>query len=327
MREYRSGSQILFGYLPEQTVDLAGKVWRVTSWNQPNSEPIDDQSLRDELIRQAAVWEANGNDANYVDDLRRRAPVRVLSLNLHRGVTVEAFPRIWLCRRCGTIANNPNPPCTVCESRTPPGQFHFVGYHDCGALQAPWFRRCPTHNQVRVRFPGTSSASEILFECPICNQQIQRGLGFRRCSCGGGNIAFTVHRAAAVYSPRGLVMVNPPTPQRLRELRESGGPTRALEWVLDGMPTRSVREVGRTQASFLQSLLDQGFDAAVAEQMAQLAADQEQFQQSGSAEIRLPSHVRADAESQVSVATAGNLRLSPACKRLGRGRLAEEKRP
>ncbi len=71
------------------------------------------------------------------------------------------------------------------------------------------------------------------------------------------------------------------------------------------MSTRSVREIGRTRASFLQSLLDQGFDATVAEQMAQIAADQGQFQDSGDSEIRLPNCVRTDAEFQaVSVAMA-----------------------
>ena len=307
MREFRSGSQILFGYLPEQTVDLAGKVWKVSAWNQPSAEPIDDQSLRDELIRQAAIWEANGVDGGYVDELRRRSSVRVFSLNHGRGVTVEPFPKIWICRNsaCRTVSDSPNPPCSVCGSRTPLGQFHFVGYHDCGVLKTPWLKKCPTHNKVCVRFPGTSSANEILFECPICNRQLQKGLGFRKCECGNGNISYTVHRAAAVYCPRGIVVVNPPTPQRIKELRDSGGPTRALEWVVNGMPTRSVREVGRSKGAFLQSLLDQGFDPTVAEAMARLAEQSGQFQESSTSTLSLPSFVRADAESQaVSIAMA-----------------------
>ena len=51
MREHRSGSQILFGYLPDQTVDLSGGVWRVKKWNQPVALQVDDALLRDELER------------------------------------------------------------------------------------------------------------------------------------------------------------------------------------------------------------------------------------------------------------------------------------
>src|SRR4051812_39030535 len=45
MREHRSGSQILFGFLPEQTVDLSGRVWRVVQWKNPELVGVDPDSF------------------------------------------------------------------------------------------------------------------------------------------------------------------------------------------------------------------------------------------------------------------------------------------
>ena len=54
MKESRSASQILFGFLPEQTVDLRGGVWKVKDWRHPKvRSEIDSASLRREIIRQA----------------------------------------------------------------------------------------------------------------------------------------------------------------------------------------------------------------------------------------------------------------------------------
>jgi hypothetical protein len=265
VREYRSGSQILFGYLPGQTVDLAGRVWRVRRWNQPVPAAVDDAALREELVRMAGAWEATGNDGDFVRDLRRGAGVRVLTLNVGAGVFVEAYPRTWICKSCFRVESSDERRCE-CGARSW-GQFHFVGYHECGALREAWIPRCPQHNQARIRFPGTASAAEIAIDCPVCGANLRRGLGMPNCDCGNGRVTFTVHRAASVYASRSVVIVNPPTPERIRELREAGGATRALQWVVGGMTTRSARELGRTRAAFLQNLIDQGFSREAADQL------------------------------------------------------------
>src|SRR4051794_39691112 len=105
MREFRSGSQILFGYLPEQTVDLAGRVWKVDRWNQPIPVSVDDVALREELVRQAAAWERAGTDADYVLDLRRGMAIQVLTLNHGAGIHVEPYPRVWICKACFRVEN------------------------------------------------------------------------------------------------------------------------------------------------------------------------------------------------------------------------------
>ena len=53
MKEKRSASQVLFGYLPEQTVDLQHGVWKIKDWRTPLvRNDIDDASLREAIKRQ-----------------------------------------------------------------------------------------------------------------------------------------------------------------------------------------------------------------------------------------------------------------------------------
>lgn len=71
MKESRSASQILFGFLPEQTVDLRGGVWKVKDWRHPKvCSEIDSAALRREIIRQATHWRLAGMDAGYVETSR-----------------------------------------------------------------------------------------------------------------------------------------------------------------------------------------------------------------------------------------------------------------
>jgi len=303
MREFRSGSQILFGYLPEQTVDLAGRVWKVRNWVQPVPVAVDETTLRDELVRQASAWERNGNDGDFVRDLRRGVSLQVLTLNYKAGVHVQSYPNVWLCKACFRAESWNDRPCR-CGSRRW-GQFHFVGYHDCGLLREPWLTRCQQHDQVRIRFPGTTSAADIVLECPVCGLLLRRGLGMLNCPCGNGRITFTVHRAARVYTPRSVVIVNPPTPARMRELHEAGGTTRALQWVVNGMQTRTARDIGRTRSAFFRQLLDQGFDPDSAEALASRAVELGQVTDEVESTIGIPEPHLGEAENQaVKIALA-----------------------
>ena len=303
MKESRSGSQVLFGYLPEQTVDLAGRVWKVRNWVQPIPKAIDDAALRAELLRQAFAWERAGNDGDYARDLRRGAALQIHTLNFQAGVHVESYPRVWICRSCSRADSSDQRPCRCGCRRW--GQFHFVGYHECGALREPWLTRCPQHREVRIRFPGTATAAEIVFDCPVCGVVLRRGLGTPNCTCGNGRSVFTVHRAARVYTPRSVVIVNPPTPARIQELRDAGGTTRALQWVVDGMQTRTAREIGKTRSAFLTQLLDQGFELASAEALSSRAVELGQVSDEGHTPIDIPEPYRTEAVDQaVKIALA-----------------------
>ena len=135
-------------------------------------------------------------------------------------------------------------------------KFHFVGFCDqCGALRAPRLPRCPTHHQVKITFPGTSSASEIVFSCPVCNVFLQRGFGARYCdACGNQSLSFNVHRAASVYTPRSVVLVNAPSPERNQQIQAAGGAARALQWVLSGMATTFGESGARSPETLRQQL-------------------------------------------------------------------------
>ena len=303
MREHRSGSQILFGYLPEQTVDLAGKVWKVRRWSNANPQAVDDNAVREELIRQAAAWERTGNDNDFVNDLRRGMAINVRTLNHSSGVEVEPYPQVWICKQCRRVVTANDRDCR-CGVRSW-GQLHFVGFHDCGIVRAPFIPRCPTHRESRIRFPGTSSAAEILIDCPVCQRVLRNGLGFINCDCGDGLISFTVHRAARVYTPRGIVIVNPPTPQQVQDLRDAGGAARALQWVVDGMNSQSARDLGRTRTGFFRQLISQGFDETSAQTLTDQAVQLGQIGDDDATTIELPDAQRQDAETQaVKIAMA-----------------------
>lgn len=276
MKEFRSSSQILFGYLPQQTVDLQGGVWRVTHWRSPLEPPhVDIRSLRQQIAQQAAPWRATGRDGDFVSHIEAGHRLRVCTLSRTNGVEVEPFPRVWMCKACHRILRDRDTPCS-CGSRAWPGQLPFVGYHaECGAIREPYIRRCPDHGEVRIEFPGTASASEIRFTCPICNRVMGRGFGQPQCECGQGHLVFNVHRASSVYTPQSVVMVNPPSTDRIAAITNAGGRSRALSWVVGGMSTRTVEEAGMTSSGLRRQLLDSGLSQEAVERMMAAAQDPE----------------------------------------------------
>jgi hypothetical protein len=307
MIEYRSASQILFGYLPDQTVDARGGVWKVTSWRRPiEGSSIDGDALRRELCRLALPWQSENADGGFVHDLLSgRSRVRVKSLDRKLGVELEPFPRIWICRvpGCGRLQHSPDTRCK-CGSGARKGQLHFVGYcESCGELREPFIPVCRAHNDTRIIFPGTASGSEIRFQCATCGNQLRKGFGFPACSCGS-RLQFTVHRAASVYTPRSVVIVNPPSAQRTRQIEEHGGRARALSWVLAGMQGASMFEVRPDATSLRRQLLSAGLPEASVLAMVQAAIA------SGAVDekicsINLPETVAEVAETQaVTIALA-----------------------
>jgi hypothetical protein len=279
MRDERSASQILFGFLPEQTADLKGRIWKVRDWRNPVLRQIDDATLRRELVRAAMPWKMTGLDASYVDHLLQRRDLAVYAVDRDHGINVEEFPLVWICRSgaCNRVYSNKRPPKCGCGSDAF-GQLPFVGYHSCGELRQPWVPTCNQHRAVAIRLPGTASAAEIVFYCPVCRQELRRGWGFTPCVCGRGtggdqNIRFNVHRASPVYAPQTFVLVNAPSAERTRQLNEAGGPLRALGWAVRGFDKSRPEESGWTTEALIRDLVGKGFSEAVARGMAQHAAE------------------------------------------------------
>ena len=270
MREFRSASQILFNHLPEQTVDAAGGIWKVKRWNNPGVESgIDLTALREELIRAATPWANTGQDGDFVSDLWHQHPIKVNKLNREEGIWCEPFPRLYLCRICRRLFDEPSGRCH-CGSTARRGQLPFVGYHEkCGSIKTPYVKKCPAHRQRAVRFPGTASASELIFYCPVCNDVIQRGFG-AACDCQyGGTLSFTVHRSGTVFNSKGVVLINPARREVLNQVELAGGGPRALDWVLSGMQERRVTEArASNDPESIRSLLrSRGFEQSIIDTM------------------------------------------------------------
>lgn len=303
----RSGSQILRTFLPDQTVDLRGAVYRVAEWSAPSPIEVDTDLVRRHLLREVGAWIAHDTDGGMGDDLLRNAPVEVVELDERRGVTVERYPQVWLCGACKRIGKSIERRCTCGQRKW--GQLHFVGIHDCGAIITPWIRRCATHDDVKVVIPKSAKAADITFVCPVCNTLTMQGLGFNRpCACGNGSIRWNVHKARAVYTPRGMVLINPPRPEHREALKLAGGARKALIWVVEGLTATGPGDVTakQTREEFLKKLIAGGIDPTFAETMADMAEKGGQLAKPGDHPIdRLSAQRREEAEREaVDIAMA-----------------------
>lgn len=262
MRQERSATQILFGYLPEQTVDLEGGVWKVSYWPYPLQHSVDTGAVREALILAARPWEIEGTDQGYLQMLRSGHDIAVVGVDPKNGVRVEPFPEQWRCKRCHRLANSPVAKCR-CGVRSW-GQLPFVEYcGGCGSLREPYLPTCPSHKDVTMEFPASASAREITLKCPTCNVVIRKGFGFAKCRTCGDTPQHNVHRAASVYAARTIVMVNAPSPDRIQRLRESGGEGRALRWMLNGMSTKGPAEEAGGVEDVRRALAAQNLPEAV----------------------------------------------------------------
>jgi len=304
VRVERGASQILFGLLPGQTADLEGRIWRVAHWVDPVETPLDQDSVRSALIAAAAPWTLAGTDDGLAAELRARATVEIVRLNMDRGVLAEPFPQQWRCKGCSRIARTRDDRCP-CGVRAR-AQMQFVAYHTCGAAKEPYIPKCRTHDAVAVRLPGTATARELRFFCPVCHAIINQGFPFQACECGGGGMSITVHRAAVVFSPRFAVLVNPPDPAVAAQLRAGGGGARALEWVIDGMQTNDPLAGRQTLAGLLEGFRQLKLSEETAQDLAQQALERGEVDPGdGGPAINLPDRVREKAyDEAMSLASA-----------------------
>lgn len=299
----RSGSQILRTFLPQQTADLRGDIYRVDEWSAPSPIEIDSDLVRRSLLTEIGAWSANDKDNGMAGDLLRKVPVEVVELDERRGVTVERYPQVWLCRVCKRIGKSEGARCK-CGKRAW-GQLHFVGVHECGAITEPWIRRCPAHDDVRVVIPKSAKAADIRFVCPTCDTvTMPAGLGFnRKCVCGDGVVRWNVHKARMVYVPRGMVVINPPRPEHRENLKLAGGQRKALIWVVEGLSAATPADVTakQTRKELVDQLIAGHLPPEIAEQMATVAERAGQLSRAGDHPAdRLPATRRDVAEREAT---------------------------
>lgn len=287
MKDQRSGSQILWGFLPEQTSDLRGGIFKTVEWKNPLPIDVEDSIIRRRLIQEMEGWTAAGADPGMVRQLYAGAPIEVVSVNRDQGVRVDRFPLVWVCSVCRRVERGRPKRCA--GGHTDLRQLHFVGYHECGRVLEPSIPSCQVHNQVRMPYQASMDASKIIFECPVCHVQLQKGLGNWPCPCGNAYsqrkgakmLSYTVHRAATVYSPQSLIMVNPAGKEKMRRLTADGGSRNALTWVLGGLAHGPENFKRATSSSFVSSLIAQGMTRELAEQMASMAKAAGQLAEEG----------------------------------------------
>jgi hypothetical protein len=273
LKDKRSGTQVLYGLLPEQTADLQGGIWKTVEWRDPIRVDVDEATIRQRLEVEILGWT---KDVGAVH-ASRNLDIEVVRINEGRGVKVERFPEIYVCRHCRQVESGRDRTCVCGENRWQ--QVHFVGYHECGRLEEPRVPRCERHHKAQMEYQPTIDASKIIFKCPICRTILHRGFVFRRCPCGrrwpqrdSHALAYTVHRSASVYTPQSFVLINPGSKRRIVEITESGGPRRALTWLLNGMRENRPSERRHTSSSLIDQLVASGVSRSVAEQMAGVAA-------------------------------------------------------
>ena len=302
MKETRSASQILYGHLPEQTVDARGGIWKVRNWKYIPVHEVDVEALSAELTRLALPWEANGRDGRLVASLRSGANVQVRSLDRDSGIWLDSFPKTWRCKSCSRLLEGPRRPCK-CGAQGPHGQLPFVLFHDaCGDIRQPSYPRCPEHDDVKMFLPGTASIREIKLSCPVCNRVLKSNFLFTNCPCGlsgrnGQRMEFTVHRGASVYVPRSVVIVNPPSRSQRRRLLSAGGGSAALIWVSEGMTSKWVDEVaGAKSVALRRTLSEQG----LSQERIEAALKAAELSDDGPASLRIPTELIDDAERDAS---------------------------
>jgi len=297
MRVERGASQVLFGMLPTQTVDLQGRVWRVARWTDPLPLTLDQNTVRGALLDAIGPWIASGQDAGLAAELHARPAVDVVEVNRDRGVLVESFPSQWRCRTCGRLTQTRIAPCACGSSSI--AQMHFVAYHTCGRMREPMLPpRCRTHNAIAVRLPGTATARELAFFCPDCQASLGQGFPFQRCDCGAA-MSVSVHRAGAVFSPQYTVLVNPPDAAATSRLRAFGGGARALQWVVDGMRDDDGLQGKQTVEGVIESLVQQGISRDYARTIAQDLLERGEVDRgSEQGEVDLPAGIRDRAQEE-----------------------------
>lgn len=310
----RSASQVMFGYLPEQTVDINRGIWRVRSWRDaPTERNVDAEALRIEIQKQAKPWSDLGRDHGLAQKLEsgRRALV-LCSLARDRGVDVEPFPKLWICPPCKRVHRKAVGSCS-CGATGTRNQIHFVCYcRECGSLEEPPIAACPTHRETRIRFPGTMAADRIVQDCPICSRELRRGFVGKRCSNCGQQMTPQVHRASSVYTPRSVAVVNPPTVSQRERIDNAGGGLRALSWVVAGMKTRWMDEAAPGPDAMRRMLRANGLSDALIERIVREAIESGEVEEDLSGVISSCMQERMQQEARhIAVAfSASRMQLS-----------------
>ena len=124
-------TQILFGHLPGQTIDMHGGVWKVDSWRNPRFIRVDSTALRKELARLARPWSMKDNDGGFV---RRVEAATASEYRASISGTVSPSHDSLRPSSAGCAIASLSVAQRSVSAALSWGQLHFVGYHTCGEI-------------------------------------------------------------------------------------------------------------------------------------------------------------------------------------------------
>ena len=124
------------------------------------------------------------------------------------------------------------------------------------------------------------------------------------CQCGS-QMKHNIHRAAVVYTPRSVVIVNPPSRDKMNQLKNVGGRDKALSWVINGMSGTSVLESAADAASLRSQLKAQGLSDQIIEKIIQTTIDAGELSSDQTTSINFNGFIKEEVEFQaVTIAMA-----------------------
>ncbi|MEE1611865.1 hypothetical protein [Microvirga sp. CF3016] len=311
----RSASQISFGHLPEQTVDINGGIWKVTKWRNTKLEHgVDTDALMGEVLAAASPWANAGKDHDFSQNVRSgRRKLTVRSLNRDDGIEVSPFPKIWRCHKCHRVHRNTTSRCQ-CGAEGGRQQVHFVCFcTNCGDVSEPPIFTCKSHNEVTLEYPGTMSASQIIQRCPSCQAVTRKGFAGAKCPRCSRQTTAQVHRAASVFTPRSVVIVNAADRAQQERLEHAGGAPGALDWVINGMQSQAP-DKGAPSVDAMRALLrDKGVpEALIGKFIADLAESGVTQRETAS----IPEQMREDCEKEARAIALGLMKSRATLKSL-----------
>jgi hypothetical protein len=117
-----------------------------------------------------------------------------------------------------------------------------------------------------------------------------------------------------------VVIVNPPSADRVKRLNEAGGGMRALTWALKSFELRRADDVGLTLEGLVRDLVSKGLSEPVARAMAKQAVDSGELR-GGAEQVDVPDPQREEATAEaVTVAMAldeSRVRMAELSERAG----------
>jgi len=220
----RGKNQILFGYLPERTIDFSkGRaIARITEIRGIKPPDISQNAVLRRVATEVRAW--NEQNRPRLRDAILLDPER-FELIEPQEVSCELFPKVFWCqnRSCGRIfdysRSNQLPPdtCPDCQGGWLV-QLRFVRIHRCGNLEpltSPPCQRCDSgRTRMALDTRGSERVGSFRWICRNCGATKRINAGVcPHCSGNDRGMEIQVHRAGKTFYPYTTTLLNIPDGQ------------------------------------------------------------------------------------------------------------------